>query len=181
MSNNCLDCNILLLHHAAKRCEKCRLINLKKYQNEYRKKNLRACYERTRISYFKKEQYYKDKRRENYRKKRGIALDDPFRKRKNGEGNIDVQGYKTITCRNHPNQMDSKGRIREHVFIMSNHLGRPLNKKESVHHKNGIRDDNRIENLELWHKGQPAGQRLEDKVKWAIDFLTEYGYNILKK
>ena len=102
------------------------------------------------------------------------------RLRKNGEGNIDAQGYKTITKHNHPNQMDNRGRIREHIFVMSEHLGRPLMKGESVHHKNGERLDNRIENLELWHKGQPAGQRVEDKIKFYIEFLTSYGYEIKK-
>lgn len=151
---------------------------IKVYQKAYREANKKECYQRSRRSEEKNKQSYLDKRREYYRKKHGIPLDDPFRKRKAGEGNIDSQGYKTITKRGHPNQMDSKGRIREHIYVMSNHLGRPLTKKESVHHKNGIRDDNRIENLELWHKGQPAGQRLEDKIKWAIDFLKGYGYKI---
>jgi len=62
----------------------------------------------------------------------------------------------------------------EHTFIMSEHLGIPIRKGESIHHKNGIRDDNRLENLELWHVGQPAGQRVEDKLKWALDFIEEY-------
>ena len=74
--------------------------------------------------------------------------------------------------------MDNKGRIREHVYVMAEYLRRPLKKGESVHHKNGDRLDNRIENLELWAKGQPPGQRVEDKINWCVEFLRSYGYTV---
>ena len=57
---------------------------------------------------------------------------------------------------------------------MEQMLGRPLWRDESVHHINGVRDDNRPENLELWSKSQPAGQRVVDKVAWAIELLALY-------
>lgn len=65
--------------------------------------------------------------------------------------------------------------IPEHRFIMSEHLGRPLTETENVHHKNGNRSDNRLENLELWNTSQPSGQRIEDKVQWAREILWLYG------
>ncbi len=82
-------------------------------------------------------------------------------------------GYVELVKRDHPN-VRSGGRVLEHVFVMSEHLGRPLHRHESVHHLNGVRDDNRIENLELWSSSHPKGQRIVDKVAWARAFLAEY-------
>lgn len=88
-------------------------------------------------------------------------------------------GYRWLTGMfDHPNAI--RGHVAEHVIIMSEILGRGLLPKENVHHKNGVRDDNRPENLELWSKSQPSGQRIEDKCDWAIELLKLYRPEVLK-
>lgn len=123
------------------------------------------------------------KRKNDYEKQRsrrgaGINSDKDLKCSPKGSGTITKHGYRQIIKKNHPNAWRN-GALFEHIFVMSNYMKRPLYEKETVHHINGIRNDNRIENLELWSHSHPHGQRVEDKIRWCKEFLEQYGHRVI--
>jgi len=107
-----------------------------------------------------------------------------WRTRKPKERIPQSNGYIWHYVENHPHavRLHKKmrphgGYILEHRFIMEQILGRILESDERVHHKNGIRNDNRPENLELWSisRKDPPGKRTID---WVIDYLRKQGWEV---
>lgn len=68
-------------------------------------------------------------------------------------------GYVTVRVKEYDPMysMSYKGKILEHRYVMANSIGRPLLAEETVHHINGIRDDNRLENLQLRQGNHGSG------------------------
>jgi hypothetical protein len=81
---------------------------------------------------------------------------------------VDSHGYVRIK------KYQGEGFTGEHRLVMEESLGRRLLPGENVHHINGVRGDNRLENLELWVTLQPSGQRPEDLLQWADEIIARY-------
>ena len=91
--------------------------------------------------------------------------------RRDGEpGEVAPHKYAGYRNRNGYFEIRVDGRtIFQHRYVVEQHLGRPLLPEENIHHMNGIRHDNRLENLEIWLTRQPSGQRVSDLIAFVVE------------
>lgn len=130
---------------------------LKKIHNLYSDKRLAEVFSRKRIAIVHRRQRLGLKKDRPARNKfQSIATKGKINKGRGKDSNhwgggkwTTPIGYVYIYCPAHPNAVYGKRYVLEHRLAMEQKVGRLLKKDEHVHHKNGKKGDNRIENLEL--------------------------------
>ena len=93
------------------------------------------------------------------------------RKRPSGKPRIRKDGYRLIYLPDHP-RATQRGYVLEHILVMEEKVGRELLPRETVHHVNGVRADNRPVNLELWDSKHCAGQRHIEKMAFHVQEIV---------
>lgn len=83
-------------------------------------------------------------------------------------------GYVWISIPALASSTGKKREMLEHRYVMEQHLGRPLEPGETVHHKDGDRANNALSNLELRVGNHGPGQEVHDVVAWSIAMLRRY-------
>lgn len=102
------------------------------------------------------------------------VLVGPLNPRWKGGRTIHKKGYVMVYVPDHPTTTKKNPYVMEHRLVMEETLGRTLFPEESVHHINGVKNDNRASNLELWVRPQPTGVRAKNAVEWARVILERY-------
>jgi hypothetical protein len=99
-------------------------------------------------------------------------------RRRGGSGGAYIIVYKP----EHPNA-DADGYVMEHRLVMEEHLGRFLTADELVHHRNGVKDDNRLINLELHTKSSHVALHFDavKRVHELEELLKQNGIEIPQK
>lgn len=114
------------------------------------------------------------------RRYQGLDMDAPVEMPKKYDVSRDRRGpeggYVQVRVPGHFGKpvANSRNWYDEHRYVWECYWGEPLGEGENIHHKNGFKDDNRLENLELWTVSQPAGQRAIDLLEWADAIIAKY-------